>query len=204
MGGPEAVLERARLVAALTVALDHVVPTHPDLQYRLVGTGAALLHSVELPAADIDLLVRRRQDVDAFGSALSEFRCLDQPAWLETTRQYYANYEVEGVEVGISTVEVDTAVDTIETMGPGPWEHFVPLACGPLVVPTVCLELRLITELYRNRPERYRPLMEHLRAKGCDVGLLQRGMQNARLPETLQDQVLRKLAAGRGDSAGAG
>ena len=152
MGRPQALLKRAQLVEALTVVLGRVMPAYPELDYRLVGTGAALLHGVELPAADIDLLVRERHDVDAFGSALTELRCVDPPAWLEPTRQYYGNYEVGGVEVGISTVEVDTALDTIETFGPGPWKHFVRLPCGSHLVPTVCLELRLVTELYRGRP----------------------------------------------------
>ena len=114
--------------------LDHTMPTCGQIDYRLVGTGAALLHGVSLPAADIDILVRERQNVDAFGTALAAFRCLEAPAWLAQTQQYYGNYEVNGVEVGISTVEVASEADTIETFGRGPGTfhapHLWPLYCA--------------------------------------------------------------------------
>ncbi len=190
---PRPVLTRARLQEALAAVLDHTMPACAQIDYRLVGTGAALLHGVQLPAADVDILVRERADVDAFGSALSPFPCLFGPAWLPEARQYYGNYDVNGVEVGISTVEVAADADTIETFGRGPWEHFTFLPCGPYSVPTVALELRLITELFRDRPERYRPIIQHMRATGCDIELIRRGMGSASLPQALRDHVLRQL-----------
>jgi len=57
---PSASLTRARLQETLVTVLDHVLPVTPEIEYRLVGTGAALLHGVKLPAADVDLLVRGR------------------------------------------------------------------------------------------------------------------------------------------------
>jgi hypothetical protein len=45
------------------------MPTCAAIDYHLVGTSAALLHGVVLPAADIDILVRKRSNVDAFGLA---------------------------------------------------------------------------------------------------------------------------------------
>lgn len=152
-----------------------------------------MLHGVSLPAADMDILVRERSHVDAFGSALSQFRCLAAPAWLAPSKQYYANYEVNGVEVGISTVEVASDADTVETFGRGPWEHFVLLRCGRYAVPTVALELRLITELFRNRPERYRALVRFMQSHGCDLDLIRRGMAAIRLPQAMQDDVFEKL-----------
>jgi len=169
------------------------MPTCAQIDYRLVGTGAALLHGVSLPAADIDILVRERYGVDTFGSALSSFRCLEAPTWLAETRQYYGNYEVNGVEVGISTVEVASDADTIETFGRGPWEHFTLLACGRYAVPTVALELRLITELFRNRPDRYQPLIQFMQSHGCDLDYIRRGIVAAGLPQTMQDDVLNRL-----------
>lgn len=176
--------------------LDHVMPACAQIDYRLVGTGAALLHGVRMPAADVDILVRERASVDAFGSALSPFPGLFGPAWVPEARQYYANYDVSGVEVGISTVEVETDADTIETFGRGPWEHFTFLPCGQYSVPAVALELRLITELFRNRPDRYGPLIQHMRAKGCDIELIRRGMNTAGLPQALREDVLRQLRSG--------
>jgi hypothetical protein len=187
-------LDRSRLQATLITVLDHVMPVYPDIDYRLVGTGAALLHGVDLPAGDVDILVRERSAVDAFDAALAPYACLEPPAWLSHSHQYYANYAVNGVEVGISTVEIETGSDIIETYGPGPWErHYVLLPCGPYTVPTVALELRLITELYRDRPERYRPLIQYIRARGCDLDLVRRGLAAPRLPQAVQERVLGQL-----------
>jgi hypothetical protein len=194
MTRPDPSLDRPRLQETLIVVLDHILPLYPDTQYRLVGTGAALLHGVELPAGDVDLTVQERSDVDAFGAALSSFECLDSPAWLPYTRQYYANYSVNGVEVGISTVEIETDLDVLETYGPGLWErHYLLLPCGPYLVPTVALELRLITEMHRDRPERYKPIIQYLKAHGCDLDLVRRGLAIGRLSQALQESVLAQL-----------
>jgi hypothetical protein len=163
-----------------------------------VGTGAALLHGVDLPVGDLDLLFLERAGVDAFAAAFGAspalFACLEAPAWLPDARQYYANYAAHGVEVGLSTVEVETESDAIETYGPGPWaKHYSLLPCGPYQVPTVDLELRLITEVWRDRPDRYTPLIATLRARGCDLDLVRRGLSGGRLPQERVERVLRQL-----------
>jgi hypothetical protein len=184
-------LNRQLLEATLGMALDRAMSWCNDVEYGLVGTGAALLHGVVLPAADIDILVSERLGVQAFSDALSCFECRMMPTFLENTRQYYAEFSINGVEVGISTVELETDLDWIETYGPGPWVHYVSLPCGSAVVPTVALELRLITELYRDRPDRYHPLIEHLSTEGFDAALLRRGIQ--RLEPSIQAMVLARL-----------
>ena len=193
MKHPPPLLDQTRLRETLITFLDHTMPTCGQIDYRLVGTGAALLHGVSLPAADIDILVRERQNVDAFGTALAAFRCLEAPAWLAQTQQYYGNYEVNGVEVGISTVEVASEADTIETFGRGPWEHFSLLTCGRYAVPTVALELRLITELFRNRPDRYQPLIQFMQLHGCDLEYIRRGIVVAGVPQSMRDDILNQL-----------
>lgn len=193
MEHPLARLDQVRLRDTLITFLDHTMPTCSRIDYRLVGTGAALLHGVSLPAADVDILVRERSSVDAFGLALSRFRCLEVPAWIAGARQYYGNFEVNGVEVGISTVEATSDSDTIETFGRGPWEHFAFLSCGRHAVPTVALELRLITELNRNRPDRYQPIIQFMQRNGCDPVFIHRGLAAAGLSQTVQDAVLEQL-----------
>jgi hypothetical protein len=193
------VLDRACLIETLTLVLDHVLPACAEIPYRLVGTGAAMLHGVELPVGDLDIILVERSHVDAFGAALSLFTCLQPAAWLPHTRQYYANYKVlaagkDGVEVGLSTVEVETDSDTFETYGPGLWEkHYSLLPCGSYQVPTVDLELRLITEVYRDRPDRIVPLLAYLREHGCDLDLVRRGLSRGRLPQERVESVLRQL-----------
>jgi hypothetical protein len=190
-------IRRTRLLETLTLVLDHLTQLGAHPRYRLVGTGAAMLHGVDLPVGDLDLLVDERPSVDVFAAALASFECLEAPAWLPEARQYYANYCVNGVEVGISTVEVTTESDVIETFGPGPWEkHYSSLPCGPYLVPTVDLELRLITEVHRDRPDRYTPLVDHLRTCGCDLDLVRRGLSIGALPDAKVQEILRRLQGG--------
>jgi hypothetical protein len=196
MSHPTASLDIFQLRAALITWLDHAMPACAHIPYRLVGTAAALLQGVQLPCADIDILVKARQDVDAFGATLNAFECLDAPTFLPGSRQYYSNYNVNGVEIGFSTVEVESDSDVIETMGRGPWEHYVLVPCGSYQIPAVTLELRLITELYRDRPDRYNPLIEYLQDQfgGGDVELITRGMRFAGVSNTIQTEVLGRLA----------
>ena len=186
-------LDRVRLEETLIVFLAHIIPACAQIDYRLVGTAAALLHGVPLAAADIDILVKERRGVDAFGSALSPFRCLQAPIWLACSQQYYGSYEVNGVEVQISTVETESDSDTRECFGLGPWEHFTIVPCGRYAMPTVALELRLITELARNRPDRYQPLIQFMQIHGCDLDFIQRGIEAAGLPEATQGGILGQL-----------
>jgi hypothetical protein len=186
-------LDRARLIETLTLVLDHTELVCSHIEYRLVGTGAALLHGVDLPAGDIDILVKRRKNVETFATALSFFRCLSPPTWLPHAHQYYGNYEVNGVEVGISTVELETESDAIETYGPGPWVHCALLPCGPYTVPTVALELRLITELARQRADRYEPILSFLGNHGCDADLVVRGLDRLGLSAARRDELLAPL-----------
>ena len=186
-------LGQQQLRETLVTVLDHSLPACAQIEYRLVGTGAALLQDVPLPTGDIDILVRERESVDAFGSALASFKCRFSPAWMPEARQYYADYEVNGVGVGISTVEAETESDGLECVGRGPWEHYALVSCGPYTIPAVALELRLVSELLRDRPDRYTPLIQHMRVHGCDIELVRRGMGGRSLSQTLQEKVLGQL-----------
>jgi hypothetical protein len=186
-------LSQQQLRETLVTVLDHSMPACAQIEYRLVGTGSALLQGVPLPTGDIDILVKERESVDAFGAALASFPCLFSPAWMPEARQYYADYKVNGVGVGISTVEVETESDGLECVGRGPWEHYVLVSCGPYTIPAVALELRLVSELLRDRPDRYTPLIQHMRVNGCDIELVRRGMEARGLPQALQEKVLGQL-----------
>ncbi|MFD2356956.1 hypothetical protein ACFSTC_58490 [Nonomuraea ferruginea] len=154
-----------------------------DPVYRVVGTSAALLQGVHLPVGDIDLLVTRREDVNAFAGALSSFPCLYAASWLPEASQYFTDYDVNGVAVGMSTMEEQVDSDGMECAGHGPWRHYVLIRYGSHRVPVVRLELRLITELLRDRPDRYEPLLDHMGTHGFDPDLLQRAMTARRLLE---------------------
>ncbi|MBN6057273.1 hypothetical protein JYK22_35445, partial [Nonomuraea sp. RK-328] len=176
MGAGAASLRLADVTSALETTLTALGAVGADPTYRVGGTGAALLQGVQLPVGDVDLLVARREDVDTFAEALSSFPCLYAASWLPETSQYFARYEVNGAHLEISTVEQETDSDAMECIGRGPWQHYVLIPCGSHSVPVVRLELRLATELLRDRPDRYEPLLDHMAAQGFDPDLLDRAM----------------------------
>lgn len=192
---PMTALTLPQVQAALIALLDRAGPAAIAVQWRLVGTAAALVQGVGLPVGDIDLLFRERSGVDAFARALAGCPPVEPLAYLDDARQYFGSWDVGGAEVELSTVEWETDSDAAECIGRGPWEHFVVIACGPHQVPAVALEMRLAVELSRSRAECSEPLLAHLRAHGFDRALLARSFAAYRLPEALQAEVLGRLGA---------
>jgi hypothetical protein len=166
----------AHLQKVLSPILDRVAEQGQDLEYRLVGTAAALAQGVQLATSDVDVLVAQRSDVDTFATALSAFPCRTEPTWLAEACQYFTRFDVDGIDVEISTVEWPADGDTYECAGSGPWQHYVLVEVGEHVVAAVGLELRLVSELVRNRPDRYEPLIEHMRLHGADLSFIRKAV----------------------------
>ena len=61
-------------------------------------------------------------------------------------------------------------------------------------MPVVALELRLVSELVRDRADRYEPLIGHLARHGCDVDLVRRSMADREVAPGAQAMVLDRLA----------
>ncbi|MFG1676582.1 hypothetical protein [Micromonospora sp. NPDC049282] len=95
-----------------------------------------------------------------------------------------------GVTEPASTVERPADTDTLECIGAGPWQHYVQVQCGKHMVPAVRPELRLVSELYRDRPDRYMPLIDHMRVHGSDLQLVQKAMAERGVQPALQARVL--------------
>ncbi|WP_203719053.1 hypothetical protein [Asanoa siamensis] len=193
-------LDAARLRVVLSRVLDLLATDRPA--YRLVGTAAAVAQGVDLPAGDVDILLRRRGDVDRVAAALSRFPCATAPVWLPEARQYFARFDVDGTDVELSTVEWPAGSDVCEGAGPGPWRHHVPVRMGAHVVPAVRVELRLVTELVRDRPDRYEPLLAHLRRHGADLALVRRAMRERGVDPPLRQRVDDRLRLTAGGSRG--
>lgn len=193
-------IDMSQVEAALSVVLSNGSAVVPDCDYRIVGTAAALLHGVQLPAGDIDVLLKTRAGVDAFSAALSAWNCLSPPTYLEGSRQYFASYDIAGVEVEFSTVEWPNDSDTSECVGRGPWTHYSLMPCGPRRVPVVALELRLLSELARGRADRYGPIWEFMRLRQYDHDLVARGLREKRITETVWEPAL-DLLHSPGDAA---
>jgi hypothetical protein len=185
--------DQAELRETLSLVLERADPDAAGLAYRLVGTAAALAQGVPLVAGDVDILVAHRSDVDTFSAALAGFPCPAPPAWITGARQYFARFTVEGVVVEVSTVERPAGTDTVECAGPGPWRHYVTIAVGTHLVPVVGLELRLVSELIRNRPDRYEPLIRHLRRHSGNLDLVRRSMRDRGVDPMLQQRVIEQL-----------
>lgn len=164
-------LTTGQLRDTLATVLD-LVEREGNFDYRLIGTAADLLRGVPLQPSDVDFLVKTRAEIDTFGRALAAFRCLTPPTWLECGGQYYAAYEVDGVEVDASTVETPTESGFIEARGSGPWTHFREIEVGERSIKAVAPELRLATELSRDRQDRANLIAHWLHDHGHDATLL--------------------------------
>ncbi|MEU4233906.1 hypothetical protein AB0F17_57350 [Nonomuraea sp. NPDC026600] len=195
MGDGAASLRLVDVTSALEAALTALKAVGADPMYRVGGTSAALLQGVHLPVGDVDVLVARREDVDTVAAALSSFPCLYAASWFPESSQYFARYEVNGVQLEISTVEHETDSDEMECIGRGPWQHYVLITCGSHRVPVVRLELRLATELLRDRSDRYEPLLDHMATQGFDADLLDRAMAARGLSVERQRLVHDRLAS---------
>ncbi len=189
-------LDRQRLCRVLEVVLDALDGVLDESDYRLVGTSAAMLVGAPLHAGDIDFLMRERCAVDRFGSALSAFVCEVPPQLISGGMQYFARYEICGISVEASTIEVATSSDCLEVSGTGPWVYFTRVPVGMRMVPVVRMELRLATELARDRPDRFEPLIAWMKEQATDADLLQRAMMAWGLPEERQQCVLAALQLG--------
>jgi len=183
----------AEFADVLRDALDRIAPALGD-EYRLIGTAAALLQGVFLPIHDVNLLVKTREQVDAAARALADFPCLTPPTFMEEEQRYTTTTLIQGIEMNVMCVERETSTDGLETAGPGPWTHAAPIPCGAHTVPAVALELRLATELARNRADRIAPLLQHLRRHPCDLPLLQSSMDANAIPAKTQQSILAQLS----------
>lgn len=63
-------------------------------------------------AGDVDILVEKRESVDIFARALADFPCISPPTWMSDARQYYTAFNINGVQVEVSTVEWETDSDS--------------------------------------------------------------------------------------------
>jgi len=157
--------------------LEQILERVPDDPFRLVGTASCVLRGIVVPATDVDVLFRSRDTIDGWVASLSSVGEVDDgPAWLADANQYFARLTIEDVAVELSTVEIDADTDTAECIGSGPWAHFDLVPCGAGTVPAVALELRLVTEVARRRPDRWQPIVDHLRTHPCDLSLVERGL----------------------------
>ena len=87
------------------------------------------------------------------------------------THQYFSLFTIAQTNVEISTVEIESRLDIMETFGRGPWEHYSLIALEKYNIPVVNLELRLITEVLRGRKDRIDPILKHLKQKGFNKGI---------------------------------
>jgi hypothetical protein len=165
---------------------------------RVVGTASSLLRGIDLPVGDVDIAGRHRDVVDALaGEAVrAKGACLSAPAWHADWNQYFAEYVVAGVRVGFSTVETPVTEETPvhECVGAGPWEHYDVVVVEGHRVPVVASELRLVSEVIRDRPDRWRPLGMCLADNGYDAELLERALRGR--PDEVASVVREALGTG--------
>lgn len=186
-------LTTGQLHHTLTTVLG-LVERQGRFSYRLVGTAADLLRGVPIPARDVDFLVRDRAEIDTFARALAAFHSLTPPTWMSCCAQYYTAFEVDGVRVDASTVESASESGFIEAIGSGPWTHFSEIEVGERSVAVVAPELRLATELRRDRRDRAEIIAHWMRDHGCDAPLLRNAMNAQGIDADIQSSVMGIIA----------
>ena len=189
------IVDNQRLLDVLGKVMDAIQRVLTADHYRLVGTTASILHGAQTPSKGVDFLMRDRDSVDAFHLALSTFKIDAPPTYLPDDQQYWASYFVDGVHVNVTTTEWAPEGDAVESSGEGPWKHFSQLPVGQHSVPTVDLELRLVSELFRDRPDRYEPLIDFMRTRKVNLELLQHSMTQRQIPSQQQADVIDQLTA---------
>lgn len=177
-------------------SLASILTRVPEAELRLVGTASSVLRGIELPANDLDVLFRDRGVVDSWFSVLSDHLDVDTaPAWIADAQQYFARLHDGDVMIELSTVEIESDLDTFECFGEGPWRYFDLVPCGDRMVPAVATELRLITEISRGRHDRSGPIIDYLRVVGCDIALIRRGLAHAGVTPAAAAQIIDELSS---------
>ena len=75
----------------------------------------------------------------------------------------------------VKTNEVFLAIMTgVEKSGHGPWEHYRLIASGKYGIPVVDLELRLMTEVLRDRKDRINSILKYLKKNGFNKEVMKR------------------------------
>ena len=171
---------------------------------RLVGTASSLLRGIELPAGDVDILAASHAVVDQLARVADDAggECIAPPRWLDTPfgGQYIADYEVRGVQVEFSTVELSDAEPdssfVSECAGDAPWRYFDTIDVEGYAVRLVASELRLLSELNRGRDDRWRPIAAFLSEHGYDERLLGAAMAGVspELVAEAQHAVVRRVS----------
>ena len=75
----------------------------------------------------------------------------------------------------------------------GPWLHYKTVPVSGFAVPVARLEIRVVTELFRDRKDRSEPLLAHMQETGCDLDLVEQALEEARLPTNVRESVLLRL-----------
>ena len=157
-------------------------------EIRMVGTASSWLRGIVLPVGDIDVLARTRLTVDGLAEELNRrgVLCRMPPSLLDEPgfTQYYTSFEIHDVKVEVSTVEAGTDGPLSECAGPAPWSHFDGVLFDDSRLFAVASELRLLSEVSRNRPERWEPIGRHLEDNGYDAELLDAACSS--LPDDLR------------------
>ncbi len=173
-------LTKSKTESTLQIILHKIQASRVKINFRLIGTAAAQIRGITIPTADIDLLAESRKDVDAFIEIFRDFIDSESPKWFNCSNQYYASFQIDSTRVEISTVEIDSRLDIMETFGHGPWIHYSMISIGEYEIPAVALELRLISEVLRERTDRIYPIVDYLKQNSLNTDLLKRTLSENR------------------------
>jgi DNA-binding transcriptional MerR regulator len=172
---------------------DCISPVIPEDQYLLCGTAAGLFQGVFQPVRDINLLTKAHKQVNGFAQAMHNFPQVLKPTYFESKKLYCTTHLIRGVEVSMAAL--DDYRDDAEKGDTflNPWDHFSELQIGSYTIRAEALELRLATEIARERPRHYQPLIKHMQKHGADLELAQRAMSAKAISNNTVKKVISQI-----------
>ncbi len=182
----------------------HEPLSHAKVGWAVIGSGASTLQGCRLPPADIDILFAEPEGVHQFAQFMSVFAVPRRPRegelWLSSREQpvafeppdpqkevwnfgrwMIADCKIEAAHIARPAGDPSMAQDWICEPGPRIWPHIRHVPFGRYQVPVVPLEIRLGTELLRERKERVDEIVAVLQGQGHDRELLRQALSRQHL-----------------------
>lgn len=218
-------LSDSEIFEALATVLDAAGDLVGSLRFCLVGTASSRVRGIPLPVGDVEFVAADRHTVDALFARISadlprlpvehaaELQKFAGRGRATDLWFYAAAWRVEGVSIGWATCEpvggmprdpmrlsadvraVHVHSDVYECLGRAPWIHSDVVQVGDHAVCCVATELRLVSELVRERGERYDPIFDYLEDRPFDRDLLARAVTARVIDATKRFPRLARLIA---------
>ncbi|TLS37080.1 hypothetical protein [Pseudalkalibacillus caeni] len=192
--------------SALGIVCHRYFRSDENIEWMLVGSAGSVLQGCEMDPGDVDIYVKRKEDVSRFAELLSEFSLPNQDNqtnsndWYSTKGEAVfhqtfpsgfswskARWNINGCDVEV--VHISNAAGIPDSLtGDGIWEggqyiwsHFKEVKAGEYTIPAVPLEIQLESNLRRKRGDRVEAILNALKTNGYDRELITKALSTQNL-----------------------